>query len=220
MKKTILAVSAAFFVAIPFAKALDDVDLPKGGSFYDGKTLQPQYDSTTDTVSTAYTPRYIGDFLVGQIDGSNSLWLSTGLTTDTWSLVTSSGGPFSADDISDDAVTEAKLKAVDSATDEDVLTYEETTGDFEWHSVAQIQAKFTEGSYADSTIVSADIKDDTIASADIGVIHQVDAADVTTNTLYTPGFVGQVLIGFVGPGTNSVWISKGATTNDWVLVAP
>lgn len=35
-----------------------------------------------------------------------------------------------------DAVTEADLKAVDSAADEDFLTYESTTGDFEWHSVA------------------------------------------------------------------------------------
>lgn len=321
MKNIICALMLVGFAAF----ALDDIELPKGGSFYDGKTLQPQYDSTTDTVSSVYTPRYVGDFLVGQTTGSNSLWVACGLTTTDWSIVTSSGGPYSADDIEADAVTESKLKAVDAATDEDVLTYEETTGDFEWHSVAQIiaqmaagglpndsileadlkavdsasdedflsyeattgdfewhsaaeiQGKFTEGSYADSTIVSADIKDGEIVNADvsasaaiahtklaaiepgyllvgnatsqavavavsgdvtlatngvatvandaietamIGVIHQADAADETTNSLYTPGFIGQVLIGFVGPGTNSVWISKGTTTNDWVLVAP
>jgi len=37
-------------------------------------------------------------------------------------------------------VTEASLKAVDSSTDEDVLTYEATTGDFEWHSAAELKA--------------------------------------------------------------------------------
>jgi hypothetical protein len=34
-----------------------------------------------------------------------------------------------------DKITEAMLKAVDSATDEDILTYESTTGDFEWHTI-------------------------------------------------------------------------------------
>jgi hypothetical protein len=39
--------------------------------------------------------------------------------------------------IKSDAVTEAKLKAVNSATDEDILTYESTTGDFEWQTPAE-----------------------------------------------------------------------------------
>lgn len=34
-----------------------------------------------------------------------------------------------------DKITEAKLKAVDAAADEDILTFETTTGDFEWHTV-------------------------------------------------------------------------------------
>jgi hypothetical protein len=37
-----------------------------------------------------------------------------------------------ASDIASDAVTEPKLKAVDTASDEECLTYETTTGDFEW----------------------------------------------------------------------------------------
>lgn len=34
----------------------------------------------------------------------------------------------------DDAILESHLKAVDSASDEECLTYETTTGDFEWQS--------------------------------------------------------------------------------------
>jgi hypothetical protein len=37
-----------------------------------------------------------------------------------------------------DAVEESMLKAVDAAVDEDILTYESTTGDFEWHTTAEI----------------------------------------------------------------------------------
>ena len=40
--------------------------------------------------------------------------------------------------IGSDKVTEAMLKAVDTAADEDILTYESTTGDFEWHSRAEV----------------------------------------------------------------------------------
>ena len=47
---------------------------------------------------------------------------------------------------------------------------------------------------------------------------QVDTEATTTATAYTPKFVGQVLIGQDGVGTNAVWIAKGVTTNDWVKV--
>ena len=49
---------------------------------------------------------------------------------------------------------------------------------------------------------------------------QVDTNATTTITGYTPAFVGQVLIGGAGTGTNAAWVAKGATTNDWVQVAP
>jgi len=49
---------------------------------------------------------------------------------------------------------------------------------------------------------------------------QSDTNVTTTATSYTPAYVGQVLIGGAGTGTNGVWISKGITTNDWVVVAP
>jgi len=49
---------------------------------------------------------------------------------------------------------------------------------------------------------------------------QSDTNATTTATGYTPAYVGQVLTGGAGTGTNAIWISKGTTTNDWVQVAP
>lgn len=69
-----------------------------------------------------------------------SLWLST-VSFSEDSISRSSSGvssdvncPACIDvaDLAPDSVTEPKLKAVDTANDEDILTYEITTGDFEW----------------------------------------------------------------------------------------
>lgn len=40
--------------------------------------------------------------------------------------------------LSDDSVTEAALKCVNDPTDEDILTYESTTGDYQWQGVSWI----------------------------------------------------------------------------------
>ena len=40
--------------------------------------------------------------------------------------------------IGNDKILEAHLKAVDAASDEDILTRETSTGDFEWHSIAEL----------------------------------------------------------------------------------
>ena len=48
--------------------------------------------------------------------------------------------------------------------------------------------------------------------------HQSDTSETSTVTLYTPEYIGQILFGGAGTGTNGLWISKGVTTNDWVLV--
>jgi len=56
------------------------------------------------------------------------------------------------------AVEESMLKAVDAASDEDVFTYESTTGDFEWHSIAEIIAQMAEGGLPNDSIVEADLK--------------------------------------------------------------
>jgi hypothetical protein len=83
------------------------------------------------------------------------------------SLSTTGGVTISEGKLTDSTIVEADLKAVDAASDEDFLSYESTTGDFEWHSAAEIAGKFTEGVLADSIIVSADIKDGEVADADL-----------------------------------------------------
>jgi hypothetical protein len=207
------------------AMALDDITLPAGGGFYEGMVVQPQSDSATGTTAnTLYTPRYIGDWLLGKVDGSNAVWLARGLTTNDWSLVDGNGGDFGADDLAADSVGSSELIEGQVYTVAGLTT----TGALD----------IAEGMITDSKIVSADIKDDEIVNADIkssaaivatkisgtavtyltaALSNSTETTDTTTNT---PAFVGQVLIGGAGSGTNGVWIAKGTTTNDWVQVAP
>lgn len=51
-------------------------------------------------------------------------------------------------------------------------------------------------------------------------VAQVDTNETTDATILTPAFIGQVLVGGAGVGTSGVWVAKGITTNDWVVVAP
>jgi len=53
------------------------------------------------------------------------------VSTDLW-YINDNASTVKDTNIASDAVTEAKLKCVNSATDEYALTYEATTGDFEW----------------------------------------------------------------------------------------
>lgn len=47
-------------------------------------------------------------------------------------------GNIAEGELANDTVLEADLKAVNAAVDEDILTYENTTGDFEWHTPAEL----------------------------------------------------------------------------------
>ena len=55
-------------------------------------------------------------------------------------------------ELADDAVQEEHLKAVDTPVDEDIVTYEATTGDFEYHTCAEItgSADLCDGGDADT----------------------------------------------------------------------
>ena len=57
-----------------------------------------------------------------------------------------------------------------------------------------------------------------IVNVTVANLTQIDTATTTVATGYTPAFAGQILLGRTGAGTNSVWIAKGDTTNDWVKV--
>ena len=66
-----------------------------------------------------------------EVDGSTTNEIQT-LTGD----VTSTGTTTLTTTIGNDKITEAMLKAINSPTDEYALTYESTTGDFEWQAAA------------------------------------------------------------------------------------
>lgn len=69
-------------------------------------------------------------------DGSNS-WDNKAVSGDVTIAATG------AVTIGNDKVLEAHLKAVDAAADENILTYESTTGDFEWHTAAEVLANIS-----------------------------------------------------------------------------
>ena len=116
-------------------------------------------------------------------------------------LGTDTTGNYASGDAEDgnvaaDKVLESSLKAVDSATDEDLLTYESTTGDFEWHTCAQITG-------------SADLCDGSDASGGAGSTPRLDQ-------VLAPGT--NVGVGFnFGAFTNSWTFSSG--TNTWTSSA-
>ena len=53
-----------------------------------------------------------------------------------------------------------------------------------------------------------------------GVVVATDTNVTTEATQKTPAYVGQLLFGCAGAGTNAVGVAKGLTTNDWVRLAP
>ena len=182
-----------------------------------------QADTNDATSTTTYTPRYIGDKLLGKVDSSNAVWIARGLTTNDWSLVDGNGGDFGADDLAADSVGASELIEGEVYTVAGLTTTGALT--------------IAEGMITDSKIVSADIKDDTLVNADINSAAAIVATkisgtavtyvtasqlsgDTTTDpTTNTPAFRGQVLIGGAGEGMNGVWIAKGTTTNDWVQLS-
>lgn len=79
---------------------------------------------------------------VGAIDldyGSNDITDHTFLTDGSGtSEIVLPTGSIDSTEITDDTLLEVDLKAVNAAADEDILTYETTTGDFEWHTLAEL----------------------------------------------------------------------------------
>ena len=82
-----------------------------------------------------------------------------------------------ASDIASDAVTEAKLKAVDAASDEDILTYETTTGDFEWHSRDEIVGGISAGALPNDSVLEADLKAVDAASDEECLTYETTTGD-------------------------------------------
>lgn len=79
-----------------------------------------------DTLEPSCAPGEAGCTLVSPLSSMQTITLSGDLS--------GSGTTALAGTIASDAVEESMLKAVDAASDEECLTYETTTGDFEWQS--------------------------------------------------------------------------------------
>lgn len=120
-------------------------------------------------------------------------------------------------DIKDGDIAEADLKVVDSPSDEDFLTYEVTTGDFEWHSAADvagtIAAAITEGQLAESIVVTGDIKDGTIREADLMIVDSATDEDVLTYESSTGDFEWHSVAEIIGQ------MAAGGLPNDSILEA-
>lgn len=109
--------------------------------------------------------------------------------------------------IGNDKVLEAHLKAVNAAVDEDIATYEATTGDFEWHTPAELITAGDDISWTGATLnvadswwnADADIAVDTISESKIafstacasGNHYYLSGNDLAceadANTTYTAG---------------------------------
>lgn len=79
--------------------------------------------------------------------------------------------------VNDDTLLEADLKAVDTASDEDVLTFETTTGDFEWHSRDQIVGGISAGALPNDSVLEADLKAVDAASDEECLTYETTTGD-------------------------------------------
>jgi len=111
MTKKLYLIGVVSMVAAA-AIALENITLPTGGGFYEGTLYQSRTITASNT--TAVTPRYVGELLLGKESGSNALWVARNLTTNGWGLVTAEGGPFGNANITD--VAASKLTEGSTAT--------------------------------------------------------------------------------------------------------
>jgi len=71
-------------------------------------------------------------------------------------------------DVEDNSILEADLKAVNAATDEDILTYESTTGDFEWQTGTETNLANRSLNNLDDTSVNKALIPDSDGSYNMG----------------------------------------------------
>lgn len=110
-----------------------------------------------------------------------------------------------ATDIAAEAVTEAKLDALDAPGDEEVLTYEATGGRFEWQAAsggANPAGSGSELQYrVDATTFGA-VPDSSVSSGDIVIGGGVRVADFADN--------GGMAFGFASDsGASGIWLQSG-----------
>ena len=122
--------------------------------------------------------------------------------------VSGSGATAITTAIGADKITEAMLKAVDTALDEDILTYESTTGDFEWHSASEVK-----------TAMSLNLVENTALSTWVGTTNVTTLGTIVTGTWNGTDIA--VLDGGTGASTTQAAINTltavAGATNEHVL---
>ena len=101
-----------------------------GGSF--GADSGFTFNSATDDVTVGGDLTITGDDLVMNTNTAGYLLMADGTNYNPTSAAGDVGVESGSFVINADAIEESMLKAVDAAADEECLTYETTTGDFEW----------------------------------------------------------------------------------------
>lgn len=88
----------------------------------------------------------------GELSVDTSTYLTGNQTITLSGDVSGSGATAITATIGADKITEAMLKAVNAAVDEDILTYESTTGDFEWHTPSELITAGTNLTWTGTTL--------------------------------------------------------------------
>ena len=131
-------------------------------------------------------------------DESTDVWRcitisGTGLTVTTDTLSVDLGDSIETGEITDDEILEVDLDVVDSATDEECLTFETDNGGFEWQD-------------CNADIVTGDITDDTILEVDLDLVDSAVDEECLTYEIDNLGFEWQACGDsptLVNPGSNN-----------------
>lgn len=138
------------------------------------------------------------DFLVKTASGDLSAErVCTDSTTATWDFGTAGQAKLNVVGLPANGLTEPMLKCVNSPTDEYVLTYESTTGDFEWQAPATGTLGGSTGSVTKAILSANGTGGSTVQSA----LATIDGALITLN--YAGGIFNS-LSGFVA----GMWIGS------------
>lgn len=130
------------------------------------------YLSLSSQQITANAVNLSGTHVTGTLAAARFPALTGDVTTTAGSVATAIGA---------DKITEAMLKAVNAAVDEDILTYESTTGDFEWHTPAELSLQPLEATLTD--IADGTIDENLVNTANPWAVNEggTGAATFTAN---------------------------------------
>lgn len=104
--------------------------------------------------------------------------------------------------IGSDKITEAMLKAVNAAADEDILTYETTTGDFEWHTPGELSLVATS-------------RQITIAGTTNEITSSAGAQDLSADRTWTLSLPTALTLSGKELQGGTLFLAEGATANEF-----